>query len=155
MHKSPPYADVGARTCRRNCFRNLDKIHDVSTELLAFTLLITLAIPLSGCRSEKTPRAPTIEFTKIPPAAQGGRERVDNVAGRVTGAHPGQLIVVYAGAGRGGFSRGRINRSFPFKRTLPGPRKPIWDSSMPRCWSSRRIARLRQWTWRRRKVAPS
>ena len=33
------------------------------------------------------------------PAAQGGRERVDEIAGRVSGARPGQQIVVYARSG--------------------------------------------------------
>jgi hypothetical protein len=54
---------------------------------------------LIGCRSPKTLAGPTIEFTKIPPAAQGGRERVDTIAGRVAGARPGQQIVVYARSG--------------------------------------------------------
>jgi hypothetical protein len=40
-----------------------------------------------------------IEFTKIPPAAQGGRERVAAIAGRVIGARAGQRIVVYARSG--------------------------------------------------------
>jgi hypothetical protein len=62
-----------------------------------FTLaLVTL---LSACHSQKAPTGPTIQFTKIPPAAQGGRERVDTISGRVTGAHPGQQIVVYARSG--------------------------------------------------------
>jgi hypothetical protein len=120
--QEPPHTDIGSRTCRRNCFRSLGKIHDVSTELLAFTLLFTLAILLSGCRSEKTPRAPTIEFTKIPPAAQGGRERVDNVAGRVTGAHPGQQIVVYA-------------RSGPWW-VQPWPDKPLIPIQADSTWST-------------------
>jgi hypothetical protein len=58
-----------------------------------------LAILLGGCHSQKAPSVPTIAFTKIPPAAQGGRERVDTIAGRVVGAHPGQQIVVYARSG--------------------------------------------------------
>jgi hypothetical protein len=42
---------------------------------------------------------PSIEFSRIPPAAQGGRERVDTISGRVLGARPGQRIVVYAKSG--------------------------------------------------------
>jgi len=61
--------------------------------------VLFLAILLGGCRSQKAPTVPTIAFTKIPPAAQGGRERVDTIAGRVVGAHPGQQIVVYARSG--------------------------------------------------------
>jgi hypothetical protein len=61
--------------------------------------LFPLAILLTGCRSQSAPVVPTIEFTKIPPAAQGGRERVDTIAGRVSGSRPGQQIVVYARSG--------------------------------------------------------
>lgn len=61
--------------------------------------LLCLGVSLIGCQSSKTLAGPTIEFTEIPPAAQGGRERVDTIAGRVAGARPGQQIVVYARSG--------------------------------------------------------
>ena len=57
------------------------------------------AVALVGCRSEKAQETPSITFTKIPPAAQGGRERVDTISGSVSGARPGQRIVVYAKSG--------------------------------------------------------
>ncbi|HEY2457038.1 MAG TPA: hypothetical protein VGI13_07055 [Candidatus Acidoferrum sp.] len=62
-------------------------------------LVFGLSVLLSGCGSHKAPAAPVVEFTKIPPAAQGGRERVDTISGRVTGAKPGQQIVIYARSG--------------------------------------------------------
>jgi hypothetical protein len=62
-------------------------------------LLSFLVVLPNGCRSQKAQSDPSIEFTKVPPAAQGGRERVDTIAGRVTGWHPGQQIVVYARSG--------------------------------------------------------
>jgi len=65
----------------------------------ALKFAVALAILLDGCHSQKAPTGPTIQFTKIPPAAQGGRERVDTIAGRVSGAHPGQQIVIYARSG--------------------------------------------------------
>jgi hypothetical protein len=65
----------------------------------ACAILLALAALLSGCRSAKSNQAPQIEFTHIPPAAQGGRERVDTISGRVTGARPGQQIVLYARSG--------------------------------------------------------
>jgi hypothetical protein len=40
--------------------------------------------------------APSITFTKIPPAAKGGPDVVDTLEGRVTGAQPGQRLVIYA-----------------------------------------------------------
>jgi hypothetical protein len=61
--------------------------------------LVFVCIVLGACNSSKAPIAPTIEFTKIPPAAQGGREKVDTISGRVAGARPGQKIVIYARSG--------------------------------------------------------
>jgi hypothetical protein len=54
---------------------------------------------INGCHARNELQTPTIEFTSIPPAAQGGRERVDKIAGRVSGARTGQKIVVYARSG--------------------------------------------------------
>src|SRR5580658_5297645 len=47
-----------------------------------YVLLLTLCAAMAGCQARRTPPTIAIEFTKIPPAAQGGRERVDTVAGR-------------------------------------------------------------------------
>jgi len=52
-----------------------------------------------GCHSQKSSAGPSIEFTMIPPAAQGGRERTDTIAGRVRNARPKQQIVIYAHSG--------------------------------------------------------
>jgi hypothetical protein len=57
------------------------------------------AVVLVACRSGKPQETPAITFTKIPPAARGGRERVDTISGRVSGARPGQRIVIYAKSG--------------------------------------------------------
>ena len=61
--------------------------------------MLLCCLLLSACHSRQAAAGPTIEFTKIPPAAQGGRERVDTIAGRLIGARPGQQIVVYARSG--------------------------------------------------------
>jgi hypothetical protein len=53
----------------------------------------------SGCRTTDGNSKPSIEFSKVPPAAQGGRERVDTISGRVHGARSGQKIVIYARSG--------------------------------------------------------
>ena len=63
------------------------------------TLLLLLCIVLSSCQSHHTDNEPSIEFSKIPPAAQGGRERVETIAGRVKNARPGQQVVIYAHSG--------------------------------------------------------
>ena len=60
------------------------------------SLLLVLCIGLNSCRSHKANSAPSIEFTHISPAAQGGRERVDTISGRVSNARPKQQIVIYA-----------------------------------------------------------
>jgi hypothetical protein len=70
-----------------------------SSMVLVIASLLAVGLLLSSCHSQTAPVVPRIEFTKIPPAAQGGRERVDTISGRVSGARPGQQIVVYARSG--------------------------------------------------------
>jgi hypothetical protein len=84
---------------RSYCFRKQMRIQDILIKNVTFALLVVQSTLQSGCESPKTPESPTIEFTKIPPAAQGGRERVDTISGRVTGVRPGQRVVVYARSG--------------------------------------------------------
>jgi hypothetical protein len=60
------------------------------------SLPLVLCIGLNSCRSHKANSAPSIEFTHIQPAAQGGRERVDTISGRIRNARPKQQIVIYA-----------------------------------------------------------
>jgi hypothetical protein len=62
-------------------------------------LLLVFCIALTSCQSHKANSGPLIEFTHIPPAAEGGRERVDTISGRVRNAGPKQQIVIYAHAG--------------------------------------------------------
>lgn len=50
----------------------------------------------TGCYSRGSAQGPSIEFTKVPPAAEGGPEKLNIIAGRVTGARSGQRIVLYA-----------------------------------------------------------
>jgi hypothetical protein len=58
-----------------------------ATCLAAGAALLLLSCGLqSGCHSEQRDIQPSIEFNKIPPAAEGGRERVDTIADRVIGA---------------------------------------------------------------------
>jgi hypothetical protein len=75
------------------------KLRVVISVSLEHTLLLAFCIAVSSCRSRQADTGPSIELTKIPPAAQGGRERVDTIAGRVRKARPGQQIVVYARSG--------------------------------------------------------
>ena len=63
------------------------------------TVLLLFAMLLSACHTQGTKNQPTIEISKIPPAAEGGRDRVETIAGRVIGARAGEQIVVYAESG--------------------------------------------------------
>jgi hypothetical protein len=62
-------------------------------------LLVALCVILNGCKSQGRDATSSIEFTQVPPAAQGGDERVDTIAGRVHGVHSGQRMVIYAHSG--------------------------------------------------------
>jgi signal transduction histidine kinase len=91
--------------CRKRvCFRCLDRrkrkrATRATANRLARerALLLIVCVFLNGCRSREysIPR-PTIEFTRLPPAAEGGPDRVDTIEGRVIGGRPGQQIVLYA-----------------------------------------------------------
>ena len=80
---------------------NERSVASVAPKELAWALILigVLGFGAQGCHSQKSSAGASIEFTKIPPAAQGGRERVDTISGRVVGARPGQRIVVYAKSG--------------------------------------------------------
>ena len=70
-----------------------------SSRTLCLCVLLQFAAWFGGCRKPIVQPDPVVEFSTIPPAAQGGRERVAYIAGRVSGARPGQQIVVYARSG--------------------------------------------------------
>jgi hypothetical protein len=63
------------------------------------SLLLAFCIALNSCQPHQDNSRPSIEFIHIPPAAQGGRERVDTISGLVRNARPNQRIVIYAHAG--------------------------------------------------------
>ena len=67
--------------------------------LALILMILGLGFAGNGCHSQKNSASPSIEFTHIPPAAQGGRERVDTISGRVRNARPKQQIVIYAHSG--------------------------------------------------------
>jgi signal transduction histidine kinase len=90
--------------CRTQvCFRGLDppKLKTATpTTSNGFVreraLLLFFCVLLSGCSSRHGVSGPSIEFTTIPPAAEGGPDKVDSIEGRVRNARPGQQIVLYA-----------------------------------------------------------
>jgi hypothetical protein len=52
---------------------------------------------LAACQRDIS--KPSIEFTLLPPAGQGSADLLDTIGGRVTGARPGQRIVLFARSG--------------------------------------------------------
>jgi hypothetical protein len=72
------------------------------------SLLLVLCISLNSCQSHRANSGPSIEFTLIPPAGHGGRERVDTISGRVRNARPKQQIAIYAHGGPWWCSPGRL-----------------------------------------------
>ena len=64
----------------------------------AVILAVTGAL-VGSCRSRHASIQPSIEFTRVPQADEGGREKHDIIEGRVTGARAGQQIVLYARSG--------------------------------------------------------
>ena len=67
--------------------------------MLSKAALLAICVVSTGCRWRQAETKPSIEFSRIPPAAQGGRERVDTISGSVRGARPGQQVVIYAHSG--------------------------------------------------------
>jgi hypothetical protein len=63
------------------------------------TLLVLVCILATGCHSRSRAPGPSIEFTRIPPAAESGPDKLDIIEGRVIGGAPGQQIVLYARSG--------------------------------------------------------
>jgi hypothetical protein len=63
-------------------------------------IVFVSAVALMACRSKKLQETPSITFTKISLAVQGGGERVDTISGRVRNARPKQQIVIYAHSGQ-------------------------------------------------------
>jgi hypothetical protein len=69
---------------------------------------------LTSCLKHKT-AGPTIEFTRIPQADGNGRDKHDIIEGKVTGARPGQQIVLFSRSGKWWL---QPLVSFPFTKIL-------------------------------------
>lgn len=63
-----------------------------------FLLLCVCAALLGGCRASAD-GPPSVEFGRVPRAEEGGTEKLDDIEGRVSGARPGQRIVLYTRSG--------------------------------------------------------
>lgn len=66
------------------------------TSRVVIGLLCTL---FAGCSAPHPNHQPSIQFSRIPQADPGGPDKFDIIEGKVTGARPGQSIVLYAHSG--------------------------------------------------------
>jgi hypothetical protein len=65
----------------------------------AYIVILASCVVASGCRAPQPTAEPAIAFNTVPPAAVGGSDRVAPIRGRVSGARPGQHIVIFAKSG--------------------------------------------------------
>ena len=66
------------------------------------TGILVLAIGcmlLNACGTRHEPTGPYLEFTRVPPADQGGPDKLDVIEGVVVGDHSGLRVVVFARSG--------------------------------------------------------
>jgi hypothetical protein len=76
----------------------LRRDHDTDLACAISRPIVALVL-LAGCSTPQAHDEPTIEFTRIPEAAQGGPDMLDTIAGRVRGAKPGHRLVLFARSG--------------------------------------------------------
>jgi hypothetical protein len=89
------YSQRIVRSCLESCFAKAGL--PIGLNLLPrVKCLVLLCAFLCGCGSKPSASVPAIEFTRIPPAVNGGPDKTDVIQGRVTDARPGQRIVLYA-----------------------------------------------------------
>jgi hypothetical protein len=62
-------------------------------------LLLMSGVMIAGCRSQHSGEKPVVTITHVPAADPGGPAKLDFIEGRVSGAKPGQQIVLYAHSG--------------------------------------------------------
>jgi len=70
-----------------------------SIALVTIGKILGIACVLAACGSRRDRPAPSIEFTRVPPAGMGSGEVLNTIEGRVTNARPGQRIVLFARSG--------------------------------------------------------
>jgi hypothetical protein len=63
------------------------------------TIAALVCLGLSGCRSSPDRGEPAIEFTRVPVSGEGNPDKLEAIEGRVSGAQPGQRIVLFARSG--------------------------------------------------------
>ncbi len=67
--------------------------------LVSFVVAVALCLAASSCGPSRAGVAPSIEFTRIPPAGDGSPQLLETIQGRVRGSKPGERIVLFALSG--------------------------------------------------------
>src|SRR5579864_9012908 len=87
--------------------------------------VLLMYVVLTGCHSSSINSAPTVAFSKVAAAYQESPYKTDITEGRITGARPGQRMVLYAKTdGRWGLCR---QSGQPFTNIAPNGR---WKASV-------------------------
>ncbi len=71
----------------------------LSQPALHVIIAVPVCLGLSACRSSRNQGEPAIEFTGVPVSGEGSPDRLETIEGRVSGARPGQRIVLFARSG--------------------------------------------------------
>lgn len=70
-------------------------------QTVVVSLLVALACTLlSNCGNAQKQNKPSIQFSRVPPAGEGSQEKLEAIEGHVTGAQPGQRIVLFSRSGK-------------------------------------------------------
>src|SRR5262249_5207707 len=64
------------------------------------TAILVIAAVTATCTNKKPPGQPSIKFTQMPKAPEGGEQTVAPIAGPVTGARSNQRVVLFAKSGQ-------------------------------------------------------
>jgi hypothetical protein len=64
-----------------------------------FAAVLSICLTLSDCGSSHADTHSSIEFTRVPSSGDGTSDRLETIEGRVTGAQPGQRVVLFALSG--------------------------------------------------------
>jgi len=70
-----------------------------SQTIASLAFVVAMGVALPSCRSVRASSPPSIEITTVPQAGDGTPDKLEEIAGRVTGALPGERVVIFALSG--------------------------------------------------------
>jgi hypothetical protein len=60
---------------------------------------VAWCLALTGCQPSASTVTPSVTFSEVPPASDGGPEKLAPISGRVTGARAGRKVVIFSKSG--------------------------------------------------------